>query len=147
VSRGFLNELRQRNVFKVALGYLVLSLLAAQIMHHALQYFAAPSWTMQAFVITLAVGFPIALVISWAFELTPKGVVLESQVDRTIKFSLDSGQRLDFSILLILSIIIIFMGLERFVFSGRDGGLPEPSQTEFMKPEPAQSADLDGSGA
>ncbi len=117
MKKGFIKELRQRNVFKVALGYLIGAWLVAQVADLVLQSFDAPDWTMRALLIALAVGFPIALVISWAFEVTADGVVPESQVDRTVKFSQESGRRLDFSILLILAIVIIFMGLERFVFS------------------------------
>jgi adenylate cyclase len=69
------------------------------------------------------------LVISWAFEMTPEGVIPESQVDRTVKISQESGRRLDFSILLILSIVIIFMGLERFVFSDRDTSKQAPEKS------------------
>ncbi|HKX55708.1 MAG TPA: hypothetical protein VJN01_06395, partial [Xanthomonadales bacterium] len=121
MSKGFFNELRQRNVLKVALGYLIAAWLVAQVSDLVLESFDAPDWAMRALLIALAIGFPIALVISWVFEFTGKGVLLESQVERTVKIGQDSGRRLDFSILLILAVIVIFMGLERFLFSGRDG--------------------------
>lgn len=131
MSKGFLNELRKRNVLKVALGYLIAAWLLAQVSDLVLESFAAPDWAMRALLIALAAGFPIALVISWVFEFTPKGVMLESQVDRTVKLGQDSGRRLDFSILLILAIIVIFMGLERFVFSGRDNGMSVAEEREL----------------
>jgi len=131
MPKGLINELRQRNVFKVALAYLIGSWLLAQVADLVLSSFDAPGWAMRALVIALAIGFPIALFISWAFEVTPEGVVPESQVDRTVKFSQESGRRLDFSILLILSVIIIFMGLDRFVFSDRGGGQPERPAAEM----------------
>jgi len=129
MSKGFIKELRQRNVFKVALGYLIAAWLVAQVSDLVLESFDAPDWAMRALLITIAIGFPVALIISWAFEVTPKGVVPESQVDRTVRLGQESGRRLDFSILLILAVVIIFMGLERFVFSGRDSGQFE----EFTK--------------
>lgn len=98
MAKGLLYELRRRNVLKVALGYLVVAWLAAQVAHLVLESFEAPAWAMQAFLVALAIGFPISLVISWIFEVTPKGVMLESQIDRTVKISQDSGRRLDFSI-------------------------------------------------
>jgi adenylate cyclase len=143
MGKGFLNELRQRNVLKVALGYLVGAWLAAQVADLVLASFAAPDWTMRALLVTLAIGFPIALVFSWFFEWTPKGVVLESQIDRTVKFTQDSGRRLDFSILLILSIIIIFMGLERFVFSDREGSPPAAEKRAPDQEAKAETAPTD----
>jgi len=143
MSKGFINELRKRNVFKVALGYLIAAWLVAQVADLVLSSFDAPDWSMRALLIALAIGFPIALVISWAFEVTPEGVVPESQVDRTVKISQESGRRLDFSILLILSVVIIFMGLERFVFSDRDLGSKKGSETgsEPFSPEVQTGAD------
>lgn len=135
MRKSFIKELRQRNVFKVALGYLIAAWLLAQVADLALESFDSPDWAMRALLIAMAVGFPIALIISWAFELTPQGMIPESRVDRTIRMGNESGRRLDFSILLILSIIIIFMGLERFVFSGRDGGQPErPALEDYVRP-------------
>jgi TolB-like protein len=130
MSKGFIKELRKRNVFKVAFGYLIAAWLVAQVADLVLNSFDAPDWAMRALLIALAVGFPIALIISWAFEMTPQGVVPESRVDRTVRLGQESGRRLDFTILLILSIVIIFMGLERFVFSDRDGGRPEQPALE-----------------
>lgn len=131
MSKGFLNELRQRNVLKVALGYLIAAWLVAQVSDLVLESFDAPDWAMRTLLIALAIGFPITLVISWVFEFTPKGVLLESQVDRTVKLGQESGRRLDFSILLILAIIVIFMGLERFLFSDRDGGMSIAEKREL----------------
>ncbi len=141
MAKGFINELRKRNVFKVALGYLIACWLLAQVSDRVLESFGAPDWAMQALLIALAIGFPIALAISWAYEVTPQGVVPESQVDRTLRLGQESGRRLDFSILLILSIVIVFMGLERFVFSGRDGGRPEqPALEDRANPADSQGA-------
>jgi len=141
MSKGLINELRQRNVLKVALGYLITSWLVAQVSDLVLESFDAPDWAMRYLLIALAVGFPIALIISWVFEITPKGVVLESQVDRTVKISHESGRRLDFSILLILSIVIIFMGLERFVFSDRVESKAEPSAEKVATGNESQATD------
>lgn len=141
MHKGLIKELRQRNVFKVALGYLIACWLLAQVADLVLSSFDAPSWAMRALLIALAIGFPIALVISWAFEVTPEGVVPESQVDRTVRISQESGRRLDISILLILSVVIIFMGLERFVFSGRDGGRAEPPAKKAAAEHPEMGPD------
>jgi hypothetical protein len=112
-------ELKRRNVFKVAIAYVVTSWLLAQVVDLALDKMAAPDWTMRALLIALAIGLPISLVISYVYEVTAEGVMAESQIDRTISITDQSGKKLDRVIVMILAIVIIFMGLERFVFSGR----------------------------
>jgi len=115
---GLFRELRRRNVFNVAMAYLIVSWLLAQLTDMVLESFEAPAWTMKALLITLAAGFPIALFISWMFEVTARGVTRESEIDRTASATDQSSERLSRIIVAILAIIIIFMGLERFVFSG-----------------------------
>ncbi len=118
---SFLKELERRNVFKVAVAYVISSWLLAQVADLVLDNFYAPDWSMRALLIALAVGFPIAMIISWVFEFTPGGVVPESDIDRTITIGDQSGKRLDRIIIAILAVVIIFMGLERFFFSARGG--------------------------
>jgi len=117
---NLVTELQRRNVFKVAIAYVVSSWLLAQVADLVLDNFGAPDWAMRALLITLAIGFPIALGISWAFEVTSHGVIPEREIDRTVSITDQSGKRLDRSIIIILAIVIVFMGLERFVFSGHD---------------------------
>ncbi len=124
----FFKELHRRNVTKVAVAYVVSAWLIAQVSDLVLDNFAAPDWAMRAVLVALAIGFPIALIISWAFEVTPQGVIPESQRDRTLQITDQSGKRLDRVIIGILAVVIIFLGLERFVFSGRDGK-PGPATT------------------
>jgi len=71
---GFFAELKRRNVYKVAAAYAVVAWLLIQAASIILPTFEAPSWTMKAFVALVAAGFPVALVIAWAFELTPEGI-------------------------------------------------------------------------
>jgi len=70
----FFAELRRRNVYKVAVAYAVISWLLIQAASILLPTFEAPSWVMKAFVVFLAIGFVIAVFISWAFEMTPEGM-------------------------------------------------------------------------
>ena len=72
--RNFFSELRRRNVYKVAVAYGVVSWLLIQAASILLPTFEAPSWVMKAFVVILALGFVLALSISWAFEMTPEGM-------------------------------------------------------------------------
>src|SRR5438477_4217135 len=75
-------ELKRRNVYKVAVAYAVVGWLVVQISSTVLPTFHAPEWVVQTLVVLVALGFPIALVIAWAFELTPEGLKRTEDVDR-----------------------------------------------------------------
>ena len=71
---AFFRELKRRNVYKVAVGYAVVAWLSVQIAATILPMFHAPEGLLQGFVILVALGFPVALVVAWAFEMTPEGM-------------------------------------------------------------------------
>src|SRR5438045_9406200 len=79
--KKFFAELKRRNVYKVAVAYAVVAWLTIQAASIFLPAFNAPQWAMQVVILILLIGFPIALVFSWAFEITPEGIKLESEVD------------------------------------------------------------------
>jgi adenylate cyclase len=72
------DELKRRRVFKVAAAYVVVAWLAVQATSIGFPAFDAPPWAMRVFILVVALGFPLALVLAWAFEITPEGVRLES---------------------------------------------------------------------
>ena len=78
---NFFSELKRRNVYKVAVAYAVVGWLVIQVSATVLPTFHAPEWVVQTLVVLVAVGFPIALVIAWAFELTPEGIKRTEDVD------------------------------------------------------------------
>ncbi len=71
---SFFSELRRRNVFRVALTYAVMAWLLIEIASVLLPMVDAPEWMITAFVVLLALGFAVALFISWSFEMTPEGL-------------------------------------------------------------------------
>jgi TolB-like protein/Tfp pilus assembly protein PilF len=73
-ERNFFSELKRRNVYKVAVAYAVVGWLVIQISSTVLPTFHAPEWVVQTLVVLVALGFPIALVLAWAFEATPEGI-------------------------------------------------------------------------
>jgi hypothetical protein len=70
------SELNRRNVYKVAITYAVVAWLLVQAASILLPTFEAPAWVMKAFVVFLALGFVISVMISWAFEATPESLDL-----------------------------------------------------------------------
>lgn len=72
--RNFFAELKRRNVYKVAIAYAVVAWLLIQVATHVFPFFEFPNWAIRLVVLLLVAGFPITLVIAWAFRLTPKGI-------------------------------------------------------------------------
>ncbi len=91
---NFFAELKRRNVYKMAVAYAVVSWLVVQAASLLFVTFEAPPWAMKVFVIAVALGFPIALVLAWAFELTPEGIKLESDIEPNKSMTHKSGRKL-----------------------------------------------------
>src|SRR6202051_1973790 len=72
--RHFVSELRRRNVYKVAVAYGVASWLLIQIATQVFPFFEIPNWAVRLVVLVLVLGFPIALILSWIFDLNPQGI-------------------------------------------------------------------------
>ncbi len=72
--KGFFGELKRRNVYKVAVAYAVVAWLLMQIASQIFPFFEIPNWAVRLVVLLLIIGFPIALIIAWAFEATPEGI-------------------------------------------------------------------------
>src|SRR5690349_21177214 len=93
-SRNFFAELRRRNVYKVAVAYLVVSWLVIQAASILLPTFDAPGWAMKLVVAILIVAFPVTLVLSWAFEITPEGIKLESEISPNESMTRHTGRKI-----------------------------------------------------
>ncbi len=75
-------ELKRRNVFRVGAAYAIVAWLLVEVASVVLPALHLPDWTLTFLVFLLVVGFPIALIFAWAFELTPEGIKREADVDR-----------------------------------------------------------------
>src|SRR6516164_1957043 len=71
-------ELKRRKVFKVGAAYLVVAWLAVQMASIGFPTFDAPPWALRVFILVVFLGFPLALVMAWIFEVTPEGVRLDA---------------------------------------------------------------------
>src|SRR5436309_2986831 len=79
--QNFFAELKRRNVYKVAVAYAVVAWLLVQVATQVFPFFEIPNWAVRLIVLVIVIGFPIALVIAWAFELTPEGLKRTEDVD------------------------------------------------------------------
>jgi TolB-like protein/Flp pilus assembly protein TadD len=86
---NFFAELQRRNVYKVAVAYAIVGWLLVQIATQVFPFLEIPTWIVRLVIVLVAAGFPIALVIAWAFELTPEGIKRTEDVD---PFDSRSGQ-------------------------------------------------------
>src|SRR3989440_1539885 len=82
---NFFSELKRRNVYKVAVAYAVVGWLLVQVTTQVFPIFEIPNWASRLIVLAIVIGFPIALVIAWAFELTPQGLKRTEDVDLAVQ--------------------------------------------------------------
>jgi adenylate cyclase len=82
---SFFAELKRRNVYKVAVAYAVVGWLLVQVATQVFPIFEIPNWALRLIVLAIVIGFPIALVIAWAFELTPEGIKRTEDVDLSVR--------------------------------------------------------------
>jgi TolB-like protein len=108
------NELKRRNVFRVAIAYLVIAWLLAQVADLAFDNFGTPEWVTKTVLFLLLLGFPLAVFFAWAFELTPEGLKKEKNVDRSRSITSHTGRKLDYSI-----IVLLVIALGYFVWESR----------------------------
>ena len=80
-SRNFFAELKRRNVYKVAVAYAIVGWLLVQVSTQVFPFLEIPNWVVRLVIVLIALGFPIAVVIAWAFELTPEGIKRTEDVD------------------------------------------------------------------
>src|SRR5215813_1230373 len=113
-SGNFFAELKRRNVYKVAIAYAVVAWLLMQIASQIFPFFDIPSWGVRLVVLLLIIGFPIALVLAWAFELTPEGIKRTEDVDLSKSIRPKTGRKLDFLIIAVLLLVIAGLLFQRF---------------------------------
>jgi adenylate cyclase len=105
---NFFSELRRRNVYKVAVAYAVVAWLLLQAASIFLPAFDAPPWVMKIFIIAIIFGFPVALIFSWAFEITPEGIKLESEIDPNKSNTRRTGRKI---VALTIALAVVAAGL------------------------------------
>ena len=123
-----IQELKRRNVIRVAVAYAVVAWLLLQVADVVLDNIEAPTWVFQAILLLLIIGFPVALIFAWAFELTPEGVKKEKDVDRSDSVTPFMGRKLDF---VIIGALVVALG---YFVTTTDSGPPheQPNDTVIL---------------
>jgi TolB-like protein len=125
---SFIKELKRRNVIRVAIAYAIVAWLLVEIASVVLPTLLLPDWTMRILVVFVILGFPLALIFAWAFELTPEGIKKEKDVDRSESITHVTGRKLDFAIIGVMAIAIVFLVTDKFFLSDS----PEKSDGETI---------------
>src|SRR5215831_8469665 len=109
--KNFLGELKRRNVYKVAVAYAVASWLLIQIATQVFPFFEIPNWAVRLVVLLLILGFPAALIFSWAFEITPEGIKRESEIKADKSITHKTGRKI-----VGLTVVLTVIAASLFVF-------------------------------
>jgi TolB-like protein/Tfp pilus assembly protein PilF len=112
--KKFFAELKRRHVYKVAIAYAVVAWLLMQIASQIFPFFEIPNWAVRFVVLLLILGFPVALILAWAFELTPAGIKRVEDVAPNESITRRTGRKLDFLIIGVLLIVIGFFAYQRY---------------------------------
>jgi TolB-like protein len=108
-------ELKRRNVIRVAIAYAVSAWLLIEVTATIFPILSLPQWSVTLVTVLLFIGFPIALIFAWAFELTPEGLKLEKHVVREESITPATGRKLDFVIIGMLGVAVAFFAYDKFV--------------------------------
>jgi len=115
----FFEELKRRNVLRMAGLYLVGAWLIVQVSSTVLPAFDLPSWALRAVIVVLVIGFVPAMVFSWVFELTPEGLKREEHVDPGESIMPHTGKQLDRTIMVALALALGYFAFDKFVLAPR----------------------------
>ena len=110
----FIRELRRRHVFRTGAAYLVAAWLLMQVAEILLGTFDTPGWLMRGIVIVLAIGFPIAIILAWIYDITSHGIKRSTEVDEEEPTSAPDARKIDFVIIGVLLVAVTLFAADKF---------------------------------
>src|SRR5215471_9401090 len=128
--RALVAELKRRNVYKVAVVYAVVGWLLIQVATQVFPFLEIPNWTIRLVILLTALGFPVALIIAWAFELTPEGIKRTEDADAAQQRSRGGVWITVVLVGAVLSLDLFFLGRYTAV-----RGAPQQSEAATVSPE------------
>jgi TolB-like protein/Tfp pilus assembly protein PilF len=137
--KNFFSELKRRNVYKVAVAYAVVGWLLVQVATQVFPFFEIPNWAVRLVVLLLILGFPVALILSWAFEITPEGIKRESEVAGDKSITAHTGRKI-VGITIVLAVIAAGLLAFQLLRSKSPNGSAIPPASQSTSAEiPAKS--------
>ena len=128
-------ELKRRNVFRVAVAYIVSAWVLAQVVSLAVEAFGAPEWVLKVLITMLAVGMIPALFFSWAFELTPEGLKKESSIADSDSITHHTAKKLDIAVIVLLITAIGLFAGQRMLFAPNETATTADNEAASGAPE------------
>jgi TolB-like protein len=135
---SFVEELKRRNVFRVSVAYVVAAWVLLQAADLVLENISAPEWVIQALMLVVLLGFIAAVVIAWAYEITPEGIKREADVDRTQSITNETALKLDRIIIGFLAVAVAVLLIERFIPYGKEESAAINSETRLTEMAPLE---------
>jgi len=142
---SFFAELKRRNVFRVGAAYAVTAWLILQFTEILMEFLELPGWVGKSILVLLGVGFVLALILAWAFELTPEGVKKESEVDRSQSVTAKTGRKLDRAIMALLALGLMYFIWESRFRTGQEaprGVVEAVQESTAFPPTPVPSSSI-----
>jgi len=135
----FFEELKRRNVLRMAGVYLVGAWLVVQVSSTVLPMYDAPAWLPRSIVTLLAIGFVPALIFAWVFELTPEGIKRDALVKPEESIAPQTARRMDRLIMVLLIVALVYFGFDKFVLAPRREAALVATTTESVRADAAKS--------
>jgi tetratricopeptide (TPR) repeat protein len=136
---SFINELRRRNVFRVGIAYAIVAWLLLQVSDTLVPALHLPEWFNSGVAFVLIIGFPIAMIFAWAFEMTPEGIKKEKDVDRSQSMTTGTGQKLNNAIIGILVLALAYFAIDKFILAPDRA---QPGSDPFSQRTAGQPTDI-----
>jgi TolB-like protein/Tfp pilus assembly protein PilF len=128
---SLISELKRRNVIRVGAAYIVTAWLVIQVVETIFPVYGLSDAAIRYVITGLAIGLLPALILAWAFELTPEGIKRESDVDRSASITTTTGKKLDRAIMVVLAIAVGYFAFDKFVLSEtREAAIAEAAREE-----------------
>jgi hypothetical protein len=131
---SFFIELKRRNVFRVAIAYLAAAWLLSEVAATLFPLFGFSDTPARIVVILLAIGFPLFLVFSWIFEITPEGLKLEKDIQRESALSRGMDKKMDRAIIVLLILAVGYFAVDKFILEpGRVADIVEETTRDSSR--------------
>jgi len=138
------NELKRRNVFKVTAAYIIVAWLLLQVSDTLVPALHLPDWFHSGVAFVLILGFPVAIIFAWAFEMTPEGLKREHEVDRSQSITHETSRKLDFIIIGVMAVALAYFAYDKLVLSAdRDAALVKATTQAVVEQAATEEASVE----
>ena len=134
---SFITELKRRNVFKVGVAYAIVTWLLVQITSIVAPALHLPDWTLTFIIYLTIIGFPLALFLAWAFELTPEGIKPTREVDKAQSITRSTGHKLNYTIIGLMALVIVLLVVDNYVLNKEETPPATPPAAKLIATRPA----------